>query len=93
MPRRPRVQGQVVTAPDKGLQGLLKAAGVTIVEGEGRLVGPDRGRRSATRRYEGRHVVLATGSVPKSLPGLEIDGERVITSDHALDAGPRARRR
>ena len=34
--------------------------------------------------YTGRHVVLATGSVPTSLPGLEIDGARVITSDHAL---------
>jgi len=34
--------------------------------------------------YEGRHIVLATGSVPKSLPGLEIDGDRVISSDHAL---------
>ncbi len=29
-------------------------------------------------------LVLASGSVPKSLPGLEIDGQRVITSDHAL---------
>jgi dihydrolipoamide dehydrogenase len=34
--------------------------------------------------YEGRNVVLATGSVPKSLPGLDIDGEKVISSDHAL---------
>jgi dihydrolipoamide dehydrogenase len=34
--------------------------------------------------YTGRNVVLATGSVPKSLPGLEIDGNRVISSDHAL---------
>ncbi len=34
--------------------------------------------------YVGRNVVLATGSVPKSLPTLAIDGERVITSDHAL---------
>lgn len=34
--------------------------------------------------YEGGHIVLATGSVPRSLPGLEIDGERVISSDHAL---------
>jgi dihydrolipoamide dehydrogenase len=33
---------------------------------------------------EGRHIVLATGSVPKSLPGLAIDGDRVISSDHAL---------
>ena len=32
----------------------------------------------------GRNIVLATGSYSKTLPGLEIDGERVITSEHAL---------
>jgi dihydrolipoamide dehydrogenase len=36
------------------------------------------------RRIEAEHVLLATGSVPRSIPGLEIDGEKVITSDHAL---------
>ena len=36
------------------------------------------------QRVQGRHVLLATGSVPKSLPGLEIDGNRIISSDHAL---------
>ncbi len=36
------------------------------------------------QRLQGRHVLLATGSVPKSLPGLEIDGDRIISSDHAL---------
>ena len=36
------------------------------------------------RRIRGRHIVLATGSAPKSLPGLEIDGDRIISSDHAL---------
>ena len=35
--------------------------------------------------YEGKHILLATGSYARSLPGLEIDGTRVITSDHALD--------
>jgi dihydrolipoamide dehydrogenase len=35
-------------------------------------------------RYVGRHVVLASGSYSKSLPGLEIDGQRVLTSEHAL---------
>ena len=34
--------------------------------------------------YTGDHIVLATGSVPKSLPGLTIDGERIISSDDAL---------
>ena len=36
-------------------------------------------------RYEGRHVVLASGSYSRSLPGLEVDGERVLTSEHALE--------
>jgi dihydrolipoamide dehydrogenase len=67
----------------KGLQGLFKARGVTLIEGEGRLVAPNAVDVSGTR-YEGRHIVLATGSYAKSLPGLEIDGERVITSYEAL---------
>ncbi|MBD0292269.1 MAG: dihydrolipoyl dehydrogenase [Jiangellaceae bacterium] len=67
----------------KGLQGLVKARGVTLVEGEGRLVAPNAVDVNGAG-YEGRHVVLATGSYAKSLPGLEIDGERVITSYEAL---------
>ena len=44
------------------------------------------------QRYTGRHVLLATGSVPRSLPGLGIDGDRIISSDHALtlDRVPRS---
>jgi len=73
----------VVAKLYKGLQGLVKSRKITYIEAEGRL-------SSATTvdaggvRYTGKHVVLATGSVPRSLPGLEIDGSRVITSDHAL---------
>ena len=67
----------------KGLQGLVKARGVTLIEGEGRLVAPNTVDVAGTQ-YEGRHVVLATGSYAKSLPGLEIDGEQVITSYDAL---------
>jgi dihydrolipoamide dehydrogenase len=67
----------------KGLQGLVKARGVTLVEGEGRLVAANAIEVDGTR-YEGKHVVLATGSYAKSLPGLEIDGQRVITSNDAL---------
>ena len=67
----------------KGLQGLVKSRGITYVEGEGRLVSPTT-VRVGEADYVGRNVVLATGSVPKSLPNLAIDGERVITSDHAL---------
>jgi dihydrolipoamide dehydrogenase len=67
----------------KGLQGLIKAAKITHVEGEGRLVGPTT-VEVAGGRYEGRNLVLATGSFSRTLPGLDIDGERVITSEHAL---------
>ena len=73
----------VVSRLYKGLTGLVKSRGVTHVEGSGHLVRPDT-VAVGDATYRGRHVVLATGSVPKSLPGLEIDGSRVISSDHAL---------
>ncbi|MGH8869417.1 MAG: dihydrolipoyl dehydrogenase [Actinomycetes bacterium] len=73
----------VVTRLYKGLQGLVKSRGITVVEGSGRLVSPTS-VQVGDQRLEGRHVVLATGSAPRSLPGLEIDGDRVISSDHAL---------
>jgi dihydrolipoamide dehydrogenase len=67
----------------KGLQGLVQSRGITVLEGRGRLVGPRSVEVDGTT-YEGRHVVLASGSYSKTLPGLEIDGERVLTSDQAL---------
>ncbi|MGJ6961535.1 dihydrolipoyl dehydrogenase [Streptosporangium sp. G11] len=74
---------KIVTRAWKGVQGLLKSKGITIIEGEGRLAGPNR-VSVGSEIYEGRNIVLATGSAPKSLPGLEIDGERIISSEHAL---------
>ncbi len=73
----------VVSGLYKGLQGLVASRKVTYVEGEGRLSSPTSVDVNG-KRYEGRHILLATGSVPKSLPGLEIDGDRIISSDHAL---------
>ncbi|CAN5223658.1 dihydrolipoyl dehydrogenase [soil metagenome] len=67
----------------KGLQGLVKSRKITYVEGEGKLVSPTA-VEAGGQRYEGKHVVLASGSYARSLPGLEVDGQRVITSDHAL---------
>ena len=73
----------VVSRLFKGLTGLVKGRGITIIEGEGRLTGP-RQVSVGDQAYTGTHVVLASGSYPKSLPGLEIDGDRVISSDHAV---------
>jgi dihydrolipoamide dehydrogenase len=67
----------------KGLQSTIASRKIDTIEGSGRLVSPTQVRVGDTA-YEAGHVVLATGSQPKSLPGLEIDGERVINSDHAL---------
>jgi dihydrolipoamide dehydrogenase len=67
----------------KGLQGLIKARGIEIVEGEGRLVGPKR-VQVGDNTYTGTNLVLATGSYSRTLPGLDLDGQRVIASEHAL---------
>ena len=72
----------VIAKLHKGLQGLVKSRNITFVEGHGRLVGKDTVEVNG-ERYTGTNVVLATGSYAKTLPGLEIDGVRVITSDHA----------
>src|SRR5690606_6180963 len=77
---------KVVTRLYKGLSGLVSSAEVTLVEGEGRL----ESRPGHTpvvvvgdQRLEGRSVVLATGSYAKTLPGLEIGGP-VMTSTEVL---------
>ena len=66
----------------KGLQGLIKSRKITVFEGFGKLVGPDTVEVNG-ERITGGHVILATGSYARSLPGLEIGG-RVITSDQAM---------
>ena len=74
----------VISKLHKGLQGLVKSRNITFVEGHGRLVAKDTVEVNG-ERYTGTNVVLATGSYAKSLPGLEIDGVRVMTSDHATN--------
>ncbi len=66
----------------KGLQGLVKSREITYVEGFGKLVAKNVVEVNG-QRYEGKNIVLATGSYAKSLPGLEIAG-RIMTSDQAL---------
>ena len=66
----------------KGLTGLVGSKDITVVAGEGRLVGPKTVQVNG-ENYTGTNVILASGSYSRSLPGLEIGG-RVITSEHAL---------
>ncbi|MEY9929365.1 dihydrolipoamide dehydrogenase [Catenulispora sp. GP43] len=67
----------------KGLQGIVKARKIEFIAGEGKLVSSNTVQVNG-QNVTGTNVVLATGSTPKSLPGLEIDGNRIISSDHAL---------
>ena len=72
----------VITRLYKGLQGLIKGRGITVVHGDGRFEAPNA-VVVGDDRYVGTNVVLATGSYAKSLPGLEIGG-RIITSNEAI---------
>ena len=72
----------------KGVEFLMKKNGVTVLHGQGELTGPTSLRvssgKSGDLEASATDLLLATGSAPKALPGLEIDGERIITSDEAL---------
>ena len=68
----------------KGLTGMLTTnKKITVVPGHGKLVAKDTVEVDG-KRYTGRNVILASGSYSRSLPGLEVDGKRVIASEHAL---------
>jgi dihydrolipoamide dehydrogenase len=73
----------VVSKLHKGLQGLVKSRNITYVEGTGRLVSPNTVEANGTK-YIGKNVILATGSYPRTLPGLEIDGTQIVTSEEAM---------
>jgi len=82
--RRERVVSQHVG----GIEWLFKKNGVTLIRGEGKFVASTsidvRLVDGSTTRVTATDAIVATGSVPKSLPGLKIDGDRVISSDHAV---------
>jgi dihydrolipoamide dehydrogenase len=73
----------IVASKYKGLQGLIKARGITVIQGEGRLISPTT-VQVGEDTIVGKNVILATGSYSRSLPGLELGG-RVITSEQALE--------
>lgn len=71
-----------------GLAGLLKKRKVDVIKGYGRLAGQGKvsvDTEDGNRVIEGKAVILATGSYARTIPGYEIDGNRIVTSDHALD--------
>src|SRR5699024_6779417 len=77
---------RVVDRLHKGLTGLIAARGIEVMSGRGRLVPAEAGVGVEVDDtvLTARHVILATGSEPRTLPGIEVDGDRVVTSEHAL---------
>jgi len=82
-------KNEIVDRLYKGLSGLLKGRKVTVFEGTGQLNadlsvtvldGADAGVVA-----KGTNVILAAGSVPRTLPGFDVDGKIVVTSDEFLD--------
>lgn len=79
---------KIVDQLHKGVGKLLEGRKVTVLDGWGAL-GPDRavtvlGGESGDITLTADHVIVATGSVPRTLPGFEVDGERIMTSDELL---------
>ena len=81
----------VISKLHKGLQGLVKSRNITYIEGHGKLVAKDTIEVNG-EKITGKNIILATGSYARSLPGLDIDGVKVMTSDHAtkLDYVPKS---
>ena len=79
---------KVVETLYKGLTGLVKSRKIVTYNGTGTL-GPGhvvtvKGDDGATVELQGTHVVLASGSVPRTIPGFDVDGRIVLTSDEVL---------
>jgi dihydrolipoamide dehydrogenase len=69
----------------KGLQSLLKQRKVKVLKGSGVLRTNRKVLVDDGTELVGRHVVLASGSVPRTLPGFDVDGRFVLTSDEVLE--------
>jgi dihydrolipoamide dehydrogenase len=81
-------KNQTVEGLVRGLGGLLKKKGVEVVEGYGRLAGPGKVEIETSEgrnTVEGDAVILASGSYARTIPGYDFDGEKIVSSDHALD--------
>ena len=81
-------KGRIVLKNAKGIEFLMKKNKVTVLKGFGALAGGGRVQvkgEAGVESHEAKRIILATGSVPKEMPGLETDGQRVLNSDHILE--------
>ena len=77
-------QQAVVDTLHKSIRSVIGKHKIEIIEGRGTIVAPNE-VAVGERRLQAKQIVVATGSRPKGLPGLEPDGDRVVTSDDLLE--------
>jgi dihydrolipoamide dehydrogenase len=76
-------QKRVVDTLYKGLRSTIQKHKIEIIEGEGQVVSPTQVTVNG-RTLTAKNLLIATGSRPKDIPGMEVDGERILNSDHLL---------
>jgi dihydrolipoamide dehydrogenase len=81
---------KVVTAGANGIDYLMKKNKVQVLKGHGRIVGKGKvevtlSEGGAKQTLETKNIVIATGSVPKSLPNVKVDHKAVYNSDSILE--------
>jgi dihydrolipoamide dehydrogenase len=77
----------IVEQLHRGVQGLMRKNKIEIVKAHGTIQRTDGGPgviRAGERRIEAPSLIVATGSTPRSLPGIELDGQRILSSDQAV---------
>ena len=82
-----RRKDQVVTTLTRGVDSLFKKNKVTRYQGHGKIDGPKTVKVASSGEeieLKAKHILIATGSKPNSLPGIQIDGDRIATSTEAL---------
>jgi dihydrolipoamide dehydrogenase len=80
-------KNKIVTGLTKGVEFLFKKNKIEWVKGTGRLAGNGKVEVTgdATRTLTAREIIVATGSSPRSVPGIELDKKHIITSDEAIN--------
>ncbi len=82
-------KGKIVLKGARGVEFLMKKNKVQVFKGAGRIERAGQitvtAEDGSTQSIQTRNIIIATGSVPRSLPGLEIDGQQIITSDEILE--------
>ena len=76
---------RVSNALTRGIEYLLRKNNITLFKGNGRLISSSRIQINGEQWVTAQNIIIATGARPRSLPGLEIDRENIITSREALE--------